>query len=82
MQHIRNSLPESVQIQRVEERFSALGNVIVCNDYVALAHPDIDKVCVCISCHRILATQLSVIIDIYESQGFCHNNRKDQDAAQ
>ena len=24
---------------------SALGNVIACNDYVALVHTDIDKVC-------------------------------------
>ncbi|XP_026478628.1 eukaryotic translation initiation factor 6 [Ctenocephalides felis] len=43
LQHIRNSLPESVKIQRVEERLSALGNVIACNDYVALVHPDLDK---------------------------------------
>jgi len=43
LQHIRNSLPESCKIQRVEERLSALGNVIACNDYVALVHPDIDK---------------------------------------
>jgi len=27
----------------VEERLSALGNVIACNDYVALVHPDLDK---------------------------------------
>ena len=44
LQHLRNSLPESVAIQRVEERLSALGNVIACNDYVALVHPDVDKV--------------------------------------
>jgi len=43
LQHIRNSLPDSVQIQRVEERLSALGNVIACNDYVALVHPDLDR---------------------------------------
>jgi len=43
LQHIRNSLPESVQIQRVEERLSALGNVVACNDYVALVHPDLDR---------------------------------------
>lgn len=43
LQHLRNSLPESVKIQRVEERLSALGNVIACNDYVALVHPDIDR---------------------------------------
>lgn len=44
LQHIRNSLPDSVKIQRVEERLSALGNVVACNDYVALVHPDLDKV--------------------------------------
>lgn len=38
-QQIRNSLPDTVHIQRVEERLSALGNVIACNDYVALVHP-------------------------------------------
>lgn len=43
LQHLRNSLPESVKIQRIEERLSALGNVIACNDYVALVHPDIDR---------------------------------------
>eukprot|EP01114_Cavostelium_apophysatum_P017545 TRINITY_DN523_c0_g1_i1.p1 TRINITY_DN523_c0_g1~~TRINITY_DN523_c0_g1_i1.p1 ORF type:complete len:243 (-),score=63.15 TRINITY_DN523_c0_g1_i1:32-760(-) len=41
--HIRNSLPENVTVQRIEERLSALGNVIACNDYVALVHPDLDK---------------------------------------
>ena len=33
-----------MKITRVEERLSALGNVIVCNDYVALVHPDLDRV--------------------------------------
>lgn len=42
--HIRNSLPDSVVVQRVEERLSALGNCVVANDYVALIHPDLDKV--------------------------------------
>jgi len=41
--HIRNSLPDSVVVQRVEERLSALGNVVATNDYVALVHPDLDK---------------------------------------
>lgn len=36
LQHLRNSLPDAVAMQRVEERLSALGNVIACNDYVAL----------------------------------------------
>lgn len=43
LQHIRNSLPDSVVVQRVEERLSALGNVIVTNDHVALIHTDIDR---------------------------------------
>lgn len=43
LQHLRNSLPDQVAIQRVEERLSALGNVIACNDYVALVHPDLDR---------------------------------------
>lgn len=43
LQHLRNSLPDSVKIRRVEEKLSALGNCIVCNDHVALVHPDIDQ---------------------------------------
>ena len=40
---LRNALPESIKIARVEERLSALGNVIACNDYVALVHPELDQ---------------------------------------
>lgn len=43
MMHIRNSLPDEVVVQRIDERLSALGNTIACNDYVALIHPDIDR---------------------------------------
>eukprot|EP00002_Diphylleia_rotans_P033957 TRINITY_DN7270_c0_g1_i1.p1 TRINITY_DN7270_c0_g1~~TRINITY_DN7270_c0_g1_i1.p1 ORF type:complete len:247 (-),score=63.64 TRINITY_DN7270_c0_g1_i1:96-836(-) len=43
LQHIRNSLPDGVVVQRVEERLSALGNVIASNDHVALIHPDLDR---------------------------------------
>lgn len=43
LQHLRNSLPDAVAIQRIEERLSALGNVIAVNDYVALVHPDLDR---------------------------------------
>jgi len=43
LQHLRNSLPEHVKLRRVEEKLSALGNCIVCNDHVALVHPDIDQ---------------------------------------
>ena len=43
MRVARPALPLQVRIQRVEERLSALGNVIACNDYVALVHPDLDR---------------------------------------
>lgn len=43
LQMLRNCLPDEVVIQRVEERLSALGNVIACNDYVALVHPELDR---------------------------------------
>ncbi|KIN05872.1 hypothetical protein OIDMADRAFT_112948 [Oidiodendron maius Zn] len=43
LQHLRNSLPDEVKIQRIEERLSALGNVIVSNDHVALVHPDLER---------------------------------------
>mmetsp|Transcript_14205 Transcript_14205/g.46641 ORF Transcript_14205/g.46641 Transcript_14205/m.46641 type:complete len:246 (-) Transcript_14205:1795-2532(-) len=43
MLHIRNSLPEEVVVQRIDERLSALGNCIACNDYVALIHSDLDQ---------------------------------------
>jgi translation initiation factor 6 len=43
LQALRNALPDSVKITRVEERLSALGNVIACNDFVALVHPELDK---------------------------------------
>ncbi|KAK5934701.1 hypothetical protein CgunFtcFv8_015072 [Champsocephalus gunnari] len=55
LQHIRNSLPDAVRVQRVEERLSALGNVIACNDYVALVHPDLDR-----ETEEILADTLKV----------------------
>mmetsp|Transcript_100575 Transcript_100575/g.217060 ORF Transcript_100575/g.217060 Transcript_100575/m.217060 type:complete len:246 (-) Transcript_100575:99-836(-) len=43
LMHLRNSLPDGVVLQRIEERLSALGNCIVCNDHVALVHTDIDR---------------------------------------
>lgn len=41
--HLRNSLPDAVVVQRVDERLSALGNCVSCNDYVALIHTDLDR---------------------------------------
>jgi translation initiation factor 6 len=43
LQYLRNSLPDKIEIKRVEERLSALGNCIACNDYVAIVHPELDK---------------------------------------
>lgn len=39
-------MPDSVVVQRVDERLSALGNCIACNDYVSLIHTDLDRVSV------------------------------------
>lgn len=43
LQHLRNSLPDEIKIMRIEERLSALGNVIAANDHFALIHPDLDR---------------------------------------
>ncbi|KAI7735828.1 hypothetical protein M8C21_017112, partial [Ambrosia artemisiifolia] len=43
LQHLRNSLPDAVVVQRIDERLSALGNCIACNDHVALTHTDLDR---------------------------------------
>ncbi|XP_063904125.1 eukaryotic translation initiation factor 6-like isoform X2 [Zophobas morio] len=43
LDHIRDKIPEPIQIKKIEERLSALGNVVVCNDQVALVHPELDK---------------------------------------
>ena len=43
MMVIRNSLPDDIKIQRVDEKLSALGNVVACNDHVALVHPELEK---------------------------------------
>ena len=43
LQHLRNSLPDSVKVQRVEERLSAIGNCVVANDHVALLHTDLSR---------------------------------------
>ncbi len=43
LQHLRNSLPEGIRIRKIDDRISALGNCISCNDHVALIHPEFDK---------------------------------------
>lgn len=44
LQHLRDSLPDAVVVKRINERLSALGNCMACNDHVALTHTDLDKV--------------------------------------
>lgn len=43
LMHIRNSLPENIMVRRIEERLNALGNVILCNDHIAIIHADLDS---------------------------------------
>ena len=43
IQNIKNSLPDNIIIKKVDERLSALGNCICCNDYIAIVHPELDK---------------------------------------
>ena len=40
---LKNSLPEGIKLRKVDEKLSALGNVISCNDRTALIHPDLDE---------------------------------------
>ena len=40
---IKKHLPNGVKIAKVEEKLSALGNCVACNDKVALIHPELDK---------------------------------------
>ena len=39
---LKTNLPQSVNVAKVDDKLSALGNVIVANDRVALMHPDLD----------------------------------------
>lgn len=41
--NLSNQEGELIPFQRIEERLSALGNVIVSNDHVALVHPDLER---------------------------------------
>lgn len=42
LQHIRNSLPKHIKVARMIEKYNAFGNVMICNDYACLVHPEID----------------------------------------
>ena len=43
LKNLRNSLPDSVKIRKMDDRLLSLGNCISCNDFVALIHPEFDK---------------------------------------
>jgi translation initiation factor 6 len=36
-------MPKDVKIQKIDDVFTALGNCIVCNDFIALIHPEFSK---------------------------------------
>ncbi|CAN1834133.1 Eukaryotic translation initiation factor 6-2, partial [Linum perenne] len=40
---VPHTTTDQVVVQRIDERLSALGNCIACNDHVALAHTDLDR---------------------------------------
>ena len=40
---LRNSLPDSVKIRKIDDRLSALGNCIACNDHIAIIHPEFER---------------------------------------
>jgi translation initiation factor 6 len=40
MEQIEMNMPKGVNVTRVDERLNALGNSILCNDFVAIIHPD------------------------------------------
>ena len=42
MAQLVNNLPAGVKVAKVADKLSALGNCIVCNDKVALVHPDME----------------------------------------
>ncbi|KAI7979812.1 Eukaryotic translation initiation factor 6-2 [Camellia lanceoleosa] len=48
------NMPNQVVVQHIEERLSALGNCIACNDYIALTHTDLDK----------MHLELSLLLDL------------------
>merc|ERR1712227_13858 len=42
MEALKAGLPADIKVAKCDEKLSALGNCIVCNDRVALVHPELD----------------------------------------
>ena len=42
MEALKAGLPADIKVAKSDEKLSALGNCIVCNDRVALVHPELD----------------------------------------
>lgn len=42
-QHIVNSIPDGIVVKRIDERLNAFGNVILCNDKIAIVHPELSN---------------------------------------
>lgn len=40
---LRQLLPQDILIRRIDERMNALGNIILCNDDIALVHPEVEQ---------------------------------------
>merc|ERR1712151_444615 len=55
IRYLQSHLPGDVKVSKVEERLSALGNCIASNDYVALAHTDLDR-----ATEEVIANTLNV----------------------
>lgn len=43
LQHIRNSLPETVKLARIYDKCNALGNNILCNDHICIVNPQFEN---------------------------------------
>jgi len=43
LEFIKKRLPKDIKVEKIDDVFSALGNCIVCNDYIALIHPELSQ---------------------------------------
>ncbi|KAL0239336.1 hypothetical protein PCE1_005023 [Barthelona sp. PCE] len=43
LQYLRNMLPDEINVQRVEDKYTCLGNCLCVNDHYGIAHPQLDN---------------------------------------